>query len=704
MRRILSIILVFILVMPTSLWAKEMDKDLERLILSTKQKIEVPTDLTEFNYSLVNDEKGGKFYFSWQDKKREKGELSVVVDKQTEALLSYSYYAFKKENDQLLAKLSYESALEKAKTFLKQVAPEYADQLKLDTEETYLDRDKYEFNFFYCPNGIKVRGSRVFIAVDKQDGTIFQFYGINKDTNSYGPNSPKLSLKQAEAIYKDKLAGKLSYKIFRDYKTKTSKSFLAYIVNNSGNKVIDAATGKVFVPYEEEGNIWGRNYTAKETAVGYDGKTEGLGGLTPEELKVVEVTKGLLTKEEAVKRAATYFPRLKDIKITSGNLYKDDWAGRYIWNIGGEVDIKTKGNLGKENLSKEKEMLLVAAGIEGENSSQKHISFSINAETGEIIEYHLYLPYEEEVPQMDEQSMRSKVEDLAKTLAKDKFEKTYYVEKEKTTSQPNEEQEETFYFQRLENNLPVDENGLYFTYNKVYDEITHYTNRWDEVTFEPMKGKVQEEEIIKKLGLELLYVNTSTSSRELVYGHKDTYSLFNPYTAERIDDEGKPIIEEKAQNFYTDLEGHPSKSIIKKLYESGYYLGGKQFRPDQGITQVDFLRYIQQMSNPNIQEEEVYERAIREGILEETEKDPSQIVTHELMVKYLVNKAGYKKVAMLKGIYNYPFNMEEVEEDLKGYITLASGLGLLTDATSFKPKAEVTRAQAASYIYKSIQQ
>ncbi|PHV69511.1 hypothetical protein CS063_15420 [Sporanaerobium hydrogeniformans] len=687
MKRILSLMLAFILLLPTSLWAKEMDKDLEARILSTKQRIEVPEALSEFEYDLRSRDKENRYYFTWRDKQKQERRISVVVDKETGTILNYSYNHDNEKGDEKdLAKISYEKALENANAFLKKVVPEYESKLRLNENRGYFDGYYYEFGFDYCPNGIKVKDVEISVAVSKQDGKVYQFSGMNKDRFTYSLHKPKLTLKEAEAIYKEKIGVQLKYMLFYDYKTKTMKSFPAYIAQNSSRKVIDAFTGEVYVPQEEMNGV---PYAQDLTGYAENAKMDT--GLTPEETQVIEVTKGLLTKEEAIKRVANSFSRVNGMKVTYDRLYKDEISQRYIWNISGTVALKESEVPLKKDLSEDS--------FEREGT----IHLRVNAQTGEVLNYNIYLPYVDTVPERDEKVTHAKVEALAKELAKDKYEKTHYTEEAEQQVRPLEtkgQPSQSFYFERLENTVPVSGDGIRMTYNKVYDEITSYNLMWNDFNFEPIKGELSKEEIISNIGLKLMYVSTGNEERKLSYTCEEEQGLFNPYTGEKIDYQGKPAIE-KEQGFYTDLEKHPAKAIIKKLYESGYSLPGKTFKPEVSVTQVDFLRYLQKMTSSSIDETEVYRRAIQKGILEETEKNPKLILTHETLIKYLINDAGYKKIAQLKNIYNYPFKTE-TNEELKGYITLAFGLDLIAGDLEFNPKAEVSRAQVAQYIYNSL--
>lgn len=140
--------------------------------------------------------------------------------------------------------------------------------------------------------------------------------------------------------------------------------------------------------------------------------------------------------------------------------------------------------------------------------------------------------------------------------------------------------------------------------------------------------------------------------------------------------------------------------MITKLFNSGIYLNTKALNPDEAITQQELLTLlVRGLKWGSISEENIYEEAYKLGILEEQDKKPSQMISKEEGIRYLVGATPYKKVASLNEIYQYPYKDEEVSENCKGSIAIAYGFGWLEKGDYFKPKDHLTKAEAMVYIY-----
>ena len=89
-----------------------------------------------------------------------------------------------------------------------------------------------------------------------------------------------------------------------------------------------------------------------------------------------------------------------------------------------------------------------------------------------------------------------------------------------------------------------------------------------------------------------------------------------------------------------------------------------------------------------------------ESILKKSEKDPEKQVTREQAIKYIVRAFGQEKSANLGDIYKMTYkDTEKISEDLKGYVAIANGLGIISGKGNFRPKDNLTREEAAVLIY-----
>ena len=697
-KKIAAFFLVVMLTIPVGLWANDVDKELTQLITSVKSKIAVPKELTEFRSSMEVQNEASRedaYRFLWEDKAYKIGNVQVVVEKNGN-IINYSKYMYNKEYS-ILAKISYEEGLKSAQNFLNKIASPYSKALKLQESADTGQSNVYEYRFDYYVNNVKVLGEVVSLSVDKQTGEVVNFFGIPTYKGTYSHEKAVITLEKAKENYLNKIGISLVHQIRYDYETRTVKSFPVYEVSNSQNKAIDAKTGEVIIPY----TMHGFYLTGKEAPTMEESRDAG-SGLTPQEQKIVDEIKGLITKEKAVELGAEYFSKIKEASISSASLYQSFYDNKYIWQI--NMQSGTSPEL--KSVSPEKATLMIAAGEISMPADFSHISLSVDAKTGEILSYYTYNNYERKEASLSENQIKAKVETFLKNIAKDKFPLVKYHENDSysgpipldTTSNPYK----NYYYRRMVKGVPVQGDGLRVTYDGVNDEITSYTNTWHNTTFKDVTKAVDNKKIIENIDLQLMYINKDNKTRVLAYAHDEGSMAFDPFTGVRVNSyDGKPI-NSSTKTGYDDIKGHAKEDIIKKLYDSGIYLPGGSFKPDTNINQYDFLRLVLRISNENITEEDLYKRAVDRGIIEEKEKNKNLLITKEQAVQYIINSTHYKEAAKLSDIYIYPFKDEkQVSKALKGYISLAYGFKIIEQNTqvAFNPKAKLTRAQAAEMIY-----
>ena len=80
-------------------------------------------------------------------------------------------------------------------------------------------------------------------------------------------------------------------------------------------------------------------------------------------------------------------------------------------------------------------------------------------------------------------------------------------------------------------------------------------------------------------------------------------------------------------------------------------------------------------------------------------------ITRTQAVKYIIDAAGYEKIAGMPDIFITDFadNSELKREDV-GFIAIARGMGLVQgDASLFRPYDEITRAEAVTLIFNFVE-
>lgn len=664
-RKWIALLLGALLVVPQISLGNTLNESslLQGIIESVKKRIIIPEQLSEFSYYLSDK----TYQLSWND---EVGNESVNMKVEADGDILY-YYHDENKNNSILAKVGYEEAKKNAEVFLKQVVPDYETFLVLQEASAPSKDTTYTFRYNLVQDGIKVFGEEVLVNVDKQTGTVVGFNGISYDKGrTYESEKPKVSLEEAEALYLEKIGLKLAYQTWYDYQKKEQNSFLAYEIKNSDYKGINAHTGEIAELVQDKEAYFGDKETTAASSSDMGGANSGESSLTPSEQKSVEEAKNVLSAKELKAKWETYFSVLSTMEMTSSRLYQGDQT--YFRSI-----IYRK-NIGADN--------------------EEYASLYVDAITGELWSYDYNVVDQKEG--MGTSWMQKESDAFIQKIAPDTF--NHIVFDEVSVSKYDKNQQ-YFTYSRLENNIPVAGDGMTLTYNKELGLVTSYHKNWTDTTFKKPQGILTEQEVVKNIGLELVYMKTADQHYELAYTHETDTMLLDAFSGKavsRYGDEKK----EDVQSIYTDIKGHPQEAVITKLFNSGIYLNQSTLNPDSPITQKELLSLLIQARRwSGASEADLYEEACEQGVIEASEKNPAKKMIREDAIAYLINLTDFKKVATLSEIYNYPYKDESVSESRKGAIAIAYGLGLLDREDYFKPKETLTKAEAMVYLYRLIE-
>ncbi|MBE6024659.1 MAG: hypothetical protein E7231_16040 [Cellulosilyticum sp.] len=626
-------------------YATENEKSnaLEQAILGVKTQIQIPEALSEFEYSENNE----KYYLSWEALEG-KQSLSVTCEADGD-ILRYNYYDGLDYSG--LASISYEEAKSSAEDFLKQVAKDYASSLKLKEISTPNQDDTYTFNYEWIHEGIKVFNQEVEVNVSKQTGQVVYFSGISYDVDTkFEDTLPKLSLEEAEKAYIEKIGLDLAYSCYTDAEDK-EKSYLAYEVANYRREGIRADTGEVIKGINSGGIQYDKGVTEADTA---DTMTLA-NGLSEAEQKEVDQRKEFIAQEVIKVQAEAFFPILKEMQIMDTQLSQSN--GQYIRRIFFE---------GKE---------------------EENARLVVNAVTGEILSYY----YSEgarnsimiEVNQDGSVGWNAeKANAFVKKIVPDLFES---LELHDTIADDNLLKGQNFYYQRKVNDIPVMGDSIRISYDLELKQVTSYEKNWSEASFKKPTSILTKEQVVKQVGLELVYMLEENGEYALAYNHPIASKHLDAFSGKEVNYRGEVIEKEETTGFYTDIKGHPYEKIITSLYDSGIYLDTKKLVPDAPITKGEMLDLIEQLHL------DLPEEMSKEGL--------EQVLTKEEGIYYLVGSTAYSKLAQSYEIFNNPYKDEDIDETLKGYIAIAYGLGWLPQQENLNPKEPLTKAEAMVYLY-----
>lgn len=637
---------------------KSKSSTLSEVIIKVKSQVEVPESLTEFDYS----EEGEDYDLSWNDPLG-KNWLQITCNAEGNIL---NYYYGDNTPYSYLATVDYETAKENSEAFLEKVASSYVRELVLESEAMPIQSDTYEWTYDWVHDGVKVFDQKVSIEVSKQTGEVVRFSGLNYDAAArFSSSSPALTLEQAQKLYLSQIGIDLQYRIAQDYEEEPT-SFLIYSVNNLEGKGISAATGKVIENYKTDKSHYKTTNAESTTAnIAFDlGESMGL---SPAERQAVEERKEFMTPEKIVAKASALFPILKDMKIVDSSLSKVDQVYRRT------IEFQLQGSSQDEEVDS--------------------ATLCVNAVTGEVIRYDYNTSCDDETP--GKAWTTNEAKNFLKSIAKEQYEEVILD----SETIDDDKCYQRYSFGRRVNDILVSGNSLSITYNTHLQQVTRYYKNWTETSFKSAKGALSEEAAVKKIGIELVYMQVGASEYALAYNHENRRMMLDAYSGEKVDYKGEVIVD-KVNSVYTDVAGNPYEEAIMKLYYSGVYFNTQKLCPNKTITQGEMLSLLAQATGEG--SEQVYRFTEERGMLSQEEEDPDATLTKEEGIKLLVSATAYGKLAKVTSIYQYPYQDQDVTEDLKGYIAVAYGMNWLSQDAYLKPKADLTKAEAMAYIYRAL--
>ena len=671
---ILSIALLSGFVMPNISFASQ-DKDLEKLILKSKTILKIGDEYSKFDYSISRDEDIATYDFSWRND-QDTDYVSVGIDSEG-FIKNYNKYSSLDNYENKIPKVTQAEGQKIAEDFLKQINPDIKDSLKYkrNNESRYTEINSYYFEFVRMENGIPYTNNSANVNVNNITGQVDSYYSSWDKNISFPKEETVISKEEAARLYKEKVKFELMYKY--NFSSKDQKPQLVYSVEDK-NKSIDAKTGEV-LDYSNE-------Y--------YDGmmKDEGLGGgenngLTQEEIDAIKLAKEMIGENQAESIAREFAQIDKDYKLSSLNMFKQ--GNGYRWYL---------------DFTKQ------------ENNRSESSQVSIDAKTKEVMHFNKHT--ENIVGQKEKYNKDQALEIAKEYLSKVQGEKSKQVEyidlNYPMDSIYNNESPDiyTFKFTRRVNGVLFDGDGFNVRVNSVDGEIVGYDTTWYNGELPGKSAFVDKEQayktFVEQAKLELQYINISNDKKDTVLAYvlskKDNIDI-DAKTGKPVDLYSYGSNYEQEKPNYVDIDKSIAKNQILALKEIGIYLPGTKFNPKGEITQRDFLYLLCKTKDSYIDYKEIdemYKVMISQKIVRKGEKAPEGNIIREEAIKYIIRSLNYDRVADLKNIYVLDFkDREDIAPNLRGYVAIAKGLGIVngTSDGKFKPTDTLTREQAVVVIY-----
>lgn len=644
-----------------------------------KQKVQIPSELTEFDSRTSSYSDEVSYSFNWQN---EDGSSSLEIQSDDKGRIS-SYYTWKDYDESSdsarLSQFSKSDALALAEDFLKQITPEAftADDTLVLSEENSRGTLRstgtaYSFTFVRKHRGVEVSGNRAYVYVlAGKDGMYVRSASADYNYDAVF-EAPDTFIDDPVSVYKAQYPAKLYYT--KDYEKsedgKKDVTKAVYKLDGYGAGYISAVTGEKVAEMEESANFATAEDAASQKAMASAG-----GGansrLTPQEIDELNTVAGLKTADEI----ESYLRSLPELKMTDA------------------ITVKSS------SVYKNGENYMISLYLSDEKDRFMHVY--ADAKTGEIksLDNNAGYRHNYDFTVSDEQKAAAEKTALSffKTVAPNLADGYEISETTSFVTAVN------LSLYRTENGVPYLANNADITYDVEDEMITGYSVSYSDADFadpsEAVSADAAYDGLLAKYPLKQIYVQVSENDYKLCYVTGKPYTDIDAFTAEPLADGSG------SGGKYTDISGHWCETAVTRLAEVGIYFEGDAFRPDQSITKGDLLTYFAAGVKDNGYIRyglgEVVSDMKRLGVIGKNDENSDAPVSREDACVYLVRLAGYEKIARLSEIFTVHFADEaEISPEKLGYAAILSGFGVVSGNNGLlRPKDNLTRAEAAAMLY-----
>lgn len=640
------------------------DDNMEKIIIDVKNRAGITDEYPDFSSDYYESDNMTVYNLGWSDDEDKKS-ISVTYNSD-DVITSYNKYEWvdDPEIDLSIPAISADEAKKAAQSFIDKLNPNNKGEFTVgdrDNVNSALSGD-YSFSVEQLKNGAKINNSYGRINVGRNTGEIRSMYVSYEHIDSFADISSVVPVDEAKKAYKAELGLELVYQSYSD--DKKIVMFPAYVEKDT-DKYINAVTGEVYEPAERDFRSFSK-YAMADAVATNEQEAGGAGSLSRAEREELDKIDGLISKTDIESQARNnkLFDISKDMKLENISLnrnYYDNNAYSYSMSF------------------------------EGDN---KYAHVSADAKTGEIQSYYISEDIRKDSisieTDIDEEKTKTNAEKIFNELAKNK----------KSEYEFTSVNGDSVVYTRTVNGVKVVSDTIRISVNKD-GKLTGYNMYYTTNTeFPEVKGILTNDNAADKMfdaiAYEITYMpewnEDGTVTAEAVYKLSSNVRL-NPFTGESVNYRNEHDTEIVSAYEYSDVENHWAKEQIKALATYGIGFDGGEFKPNEKITERDFLYILKKTFEPYRFDEVVYKM---DGSNEEASS--TEPVTRENAAVMMIKKMGADKFAKYEDIYVTPF--KDVTEN-KGYIALLSAMGVVKGDTNgnFNPKNNMTRAEAACMIY-----
>lgn len=685
MKKIFAAILAFTFMLPAAIYAKDTGS-MQEVLESVKERIPETENYGNFESSYEQDETGRTVYnFSWENEEDDSF-LNLTV---TESGIIISYYENNGQDEEnykaTMSKQSSEEVLPKAQALADALNPSLKGKIIVEKAQGYdsLYNPSYNFRIKHIENGYEVSGDSGYISITAGGESIRNFYMNYTDGLTYESTEGILDLESAKRKFNENIGMKLLYKI--KYENKTKTAYLSYTPADS-SLYIDAKTGEaikmeMYNMYEETEMA----ADSKQNFTAYSGSGSAAKRFSEAEQEEIAKVSGLLTSEEAL-----------SIAEKTGLLELPE-------------DVKINLSLNKDYYNPEK--FYYSIYYSGEDY---WASAEIDAKSGQIVSLSNYPDYSLALDKGNQKNSRAEnkktAEKILTILCPDEIGKqgNYKIDE----SRLSEEDTGTFIYRRYVNDIPCEDNTITVQINSETGNFSYFSMIKDDIEFPIPENIITKEEASEKLFKSVSYEPVyypKASSEKLSKPDKNMLVYKMSGKGMEIDAKSGELVlmyAEKEIPEYTDIKGHYAEKAINTLKKYGIGFEDSLYRPDDPITQKDFITLVMSAVTDfspvcitkDYDAAGIYKLAVSSGIVKKEEKNDDAIVTRSEAALFFIRALGYDEIASIEGIYKTPFN--DVTENI-GHIALLTGMKVFSGngTGNFMPNMPLTRGAAAVMIY-----
>ena len=673
-KRLTALALVLMMVFSLTVLAEENEK-MKEVLLSVKERIPDTEEFENFQSSERTRNEITTYTFMWYNSGDDYKEMTVRAT-ESGIITSYNFYRNEKyENNPSVNKPETKEFLEKAKELSAKINPSIKDTVEVSVRggyESLYDREYY-FVLTHKENGIPVYGNTGSLTIASDGETLTNYYINYTEGVPYAKPDKAIDKEAAEKAYASEIGMDLAYRAEYDGRKRTA--YLSYIPEKTYGTYIDAFTGKAIEP----------------------------GEATVEEYGIVTEESAMADKAAGSVNSANRFSEAELAEFSKlDNLISKEKAEKIIRDLGILRDDKSKlKNISTSRDYYDEEKYYYTLSFEGED--YYYASAKLDAVTGKVLNFYQDSEYKE-VSEKDKEKFEEKINGYLSALCPgetgDGKEFREAGENSNITSRN---------FTRYINDIPYNNDGIRIDVSGKDGSLRSYSYTKTDMEFPNPEGIISEDEAAEKMfnltEYKMYYYPVFDSERK-VKGSFLLYMLTESVEFDAFTGERKLGYETLEIPEYTDIKGHYAENAINVLKRFGIGFAEKTFRPDDIITQKDYITLlsyaVRRRTSIILAKEydagEYYNSAYNYNIITEEERNDNAEVKRIDAAIYFINALELAEIASMPGIYRCPFTDVVTKE---GYVSILYGFGVVKgDGTGlFNPERGVTRGEAAVMIY-----